>query len=66
MVFHIRGDTDVTVEALIVEPFYTPASRAGYVNRLKASETPLANVSACSPLFGRGLKLPLEFRGRGP
>ena len=66
MVFHIRGDTDVTVEALIVEPFYTPAARAGYVNRLKASESALAKVTACSPLYGRGLKLPLEFRGQGP
>jgi len=63
IVFHIRGDTDVTVEALIVEPFYTPAARAGYVNRLKASESALTSVNATSPLYGRGLTLPLGFRG---
>ncbi len=58
MVFHIRGDTEITPAALVVEPFYTPAARNGYVNRLKESESPLADVTETSPLFGDGLKLP--------
>lgn len=58
MVFHIRSDTEVTTEALVVEPFYTSSARNGYVNRLRASESPLNEVYASSPLFGEGLKLP--------